>query len=64
MSVLWVFLLIPFYHMIMWPQLGVFGTFLFDLSTLKRTVKRGSMVVGEKAKMLGNDGRSSSMFEP
>lgn len=50
--------------MIMWPQLGVFGTFLFDLSTLNRTVKRGSMVVGEKAKMLGNDGRSSSMFEP
>lgn len=50
--------------MIMWSQLSVFGTFLFDLSTLKRTAKRGSMVVGEKAKMLGNDGLSNSMFEP
>lgn len=42
----------------------MFGTFLFDLSTLKCMVEKGGMVVGEKAKMLGNDGLSSSMVEP
>lgn len=50
--------------MIMWSQLSVFGSFLFELSTLIHIVERGSVVVGKEVKMLGNDGLFSSMFGP
>lgn len=46
-----------------WSQLSVFGTFLFELSTLIHIVERGSIVVGKEAAMLGNDRLSSFRFE-
>lgn len=46
-----------------WSQLSVFGTFLFELSTLIHIVERGSIVVGKEAAVLGNDGLSSFRFE-